>query len=131
MGRRLKSPVVDPDLARFIAVAEPSRWAMIRVLRARAHSVQEVAREVGLSLPVTSRHLQQLRAAGIVSAERRGKSLYCTLSSPDTVGGRWLARAFGAPTAPASRPARPSPRSPKPAPAPSPLPRRELDDYLL
>lgn len=148
MGRRPKAPIVDPDLARFIAVADPSRWAIVRVLRTRPRSVQEVAREVGLSLPVTSRHLQQLRAAGIVTAERRGKTLLCTLSSPDTAGGRWLARALGGPSAVAPPPAsarprirvrreeRPS-RSPGPtparptAPAPALVPRRELDDYLL
>jgi DNA-binding transcriptional ArsR family regulator len=135
MGRRPKSPVVDPELARFIAVAEPSRWAMVRLLRTRARSVQEVAREVGLSMPVTSRHLQQLRATGIVTAERQGKNLYCRLSTPDTVGGRWLARAFGetmaTPTPRSSAPrARPSKRPAAPPPPPQ-VPRRDLDDYLL
>lgn len=136
MGRRPKSPIVDPELARFIAVAEPSRWAMVRLLRSRARSVQEVAREVGLSMPVTSRHLQQLRRAGIVTAERQGKNLFCRLSTPDTAGGRWLARAFGesmatpaARSAPRVRTAK-RPAAPPPAPPPS-VPRRDLDDYLL
>lgn len=137
MGRRPKSPIVDPELARFIAVAEPSRWAMVRLLRSRARSVQEVAREVGLSMPVTSRHLQQLRRAGIVTAERQGKSVYCRLSTTDTDGGRWLARAFGeAATAPARRgpaPARAARHAAPPPPPPPPpsVPRRDLDDYLL
>lgn len=134
MGRRPKSPIVDPELARFIAVAEPSRWAMVRLLRTRARSVQEVAREVGLSMPVTSRHLQQLRRAGIVTAERQGKSVYCRLSTPDTAGGRWLARAFGeAATAPARRATPPPARDAKRAAPPPPpsVPRRDLDDYLL
>ena len=136
MGRRPKSPIVDPELARFIAVAEPSRWAMVRLLRSRARSVQEVAREVGLSMPVTSRHLQQLRRAGIVTAERQGKSLFCRLSTTDTAGGRWLARAFGESmatpaerSAPRVRPAK-RPAAPPPPPPPS-VPRRDLDDYLL
>ena len=132
MGRRPKPPIVDPDLARFIAVADPSRWAMVRVLRARPRSVQEVAREVGLSLPVTSRHLQRLRAAGIVTAERRGKTLVCALSSTDTAGGRWLARAMGGPMAAAAPAPSPRPRVRTSAERPSPsLPRRDLDDYLL
>jgi DNA-binding transcriptional ArsR family regulator len=146
MGRRPKPPIVDPELARFIAVADPSRWAMVRLLAARPRSVQEVARAVGLSLPVTSRHLQRLRAAGVVTAERRGKTLLCTLSPRDTVGGSWLARAMAPPSASASPDARrvsvrrAPPRPPhaaEPATAtapvtPSPsLPRRELDDYLL
>jgi DNA-binding transcriptional ArsR family regulator len=143
MGRRPKAPIVDPELARFIAVADPSRWAMVRLLAARPRSVQEVAREVGLSLPVTSRHLQHLRRAGIVTAERRGKTLLCALSPRDTVGGHWLARAMaGAPGTPMETRRvtvrRPRPRretvtasvTPSPSPSPS-LPRRELDDYLL
>lgn len=151
MGRRRKAPIVDPELARFIAVADPSRWAMVRLLRDRPRSVQEVARAVGLSLPVTSRHLQRMRAAGIVTAERRGKTLLCALSTPDTAGGSWLLRAFGSAgsgmAATAAR--RVTVRRPKSVPklepvaapsvtraavAPSPrpsLPRRELDDYLL
>jgi DNA-binding transcriptional ArsR family regulator len=152
MGRRRKAPIVDPELARFIAVADPSRWAMVRLLRDRPCSVQEVAREVGLSLPVTSRHLQRLRAAGIVTAERRGKTLLCALSSPDTAGGGWLVRAFGSVGASlVADPLRVTVRRPKAAtklkpvaaapltraavaagPAVRPvLPRRELDDYLL
>ncbi|HEV8481343.1 MAG TPA: metalloregulator ArsR/SmtB family transcription factor [Candidatus Eisenbacteria bacterium] len=152
MGRRRKAPIVDPDLARFIAVAEPSRWAMVGLLRERPRSVQEVAREVGLSLPVTSRHLQRMRAAGIVTAERRGKTLLCALSSPDTAGGGWLERAFGSAgaavaiaatrrvtvrrpkAAPKLEPvtAEPLSRAVDPTPAVRPtLPRRELDDYLL
>lgn len=153
MGRRRKAPIVDPELARFIAVADPSRWAMVRLLADRPRSVQEVAREVGLSLPVTSRHLQRMRAAGIVTAERRGKTLLCALSSPDTAGGGWLVRAFGsagaatmaaasgrvtvrrAKTIPKPKPIATEPRAraavaPSPAVRPS-LPRRELDDYLL
>jgi len=152
MGRRRKPPIVDPELARFIAVADPSRWAMVRLLRDRPCSVQEVAREVGLSLPVTSRHLQRLRAAGVVTAERRGKTLLCALSPPDTAGGGWLLRAFGSAGAPAGTAARRvTVRRPKVVPKPKPapaepvtraavepssavrpaLPRRELDDYLL
>jgi len=149
MGRRPKPPIVDPELARFIAVADPSRWAILRLLADRPRSVQDVAREVGLSLPVTSRHLQRLRAAGVVSAERRGKTLLCALSPPHTAGGNWLARAMegkgGARPhpAPSARvsvrrerqgPAihsTASPTSSAPVARPPSLPRRELDDYLL
>lgn len=147
MGRRPKAPIVDPELVRFIAVADPSRWAMVRLLRARPCSVQEVAREVGLSLPVTSRHLQRLRAAGIVTAERRGKTLLCTLSPKDTAGGSWLARAIegstpATPRAPRDQARRVTVRRERPIRASIPtavasaastplLPRRELDDYLL
>jgi DNA-binding transcriptional ArsR family regulator len=96
---------------------------------------------------VTSRHLQRLRQAGIVTAERRGKMLLCTLSPRDTVGGDWLARAIQGSTPPVPRdePRRVTVRRERPrraaatataAAVPSiattpVLPRRELDDYLL
>ena len=146
MGRRPKAPIVDPELVRFIAVADPSRWAMVRLLGSRPRSVQEVAREVGLSLPVTSRHLQRLRQAGIVIAERRGKMLLCALSPRNTVGGEWLARAIQGSTPPVAskeqgrvtvRRERPRRAATAAAAAVASiattplLPRRELDDYLL
>jgi len=140
MGRRPKAPIEDPELERLIAVAEPSRWAMLRLLSDRPRSVGEVAEAVGLSLPVASRHLQRLRACGLVSAERHGKSLVCALSESDTAGGLWLTRTLGEVVS-ARSPARPVSqklrrRDSRPGhtasrPVVSSPPRQELDDYLL
>jgi DNA-binding transcriptional ArsR family regulator len=143
-------PITDPDLARLMALAEPSRWAMVRLLAERPRNVGEVAHAVGLSLAVTSRHLQRLRAVGLVEAVRDGKTLSCALPAPETPGGRWLASLLGLHGAPprSGRAAPPVPR-PEPAPvgaaaaaaaaparraarpAPAPPARREMDDFLL
>jgi DNA-binding transcriptional ArsR family regulator len=141
-------PITDPDLARLMALAEPSRWAMVRLLAERPRNVGEVAHAVGLSLAVTSRHLQRLRAAGLVEAARDGKTLSCALPGPETPGGRWLASLLGLRGAPprgahaaprpeaaaavasAPRPA-PAARRAAPRPAPPPPAKREMDDFLL
>lgn len=91
MARRPKPENLEPLLDRMMALAEPSRWSIMRLLGARPLSVGEIARATGLSLAVTSRHVQRLRAAGLVIAERRGKELLCSRSAPDTPTGSWLA----------------------------------------
>ena len=145
MGRPRRGKITDPELARLMALAEPSRWAMVRLLAERARSVGEVAEATRLSLAVASRHLQRLRSAGLVDAEREGKTLVCALADADSPGGRWLETAFGlhapvrrreAPSNPAPGPARDgnetgeAARS-RTAPAPRRLPRQEIDDFLL
>jgi DNA-binding transcriptional ArsR family regulator len=145
MGRPRRGKITDPDLARLMALAEPSRWAMVRLLAQGARSVGEVAEATRLSLAVASRHLQRLRAAGLVSAAREGKVLVCELAAADSPGGRWLEVAFGlrAPgrrRAPAAEPGALAPRAGKraaqsPRPRPGPAPRRpagrEMEDFLL
>ena len=151
MARPRRMPITDPDLARLMALAEPSRWAMVRLLAERPRNVGEVAHAVGLSLAVTSRHLQRLRAVGLVEAVRDGKTLSCALPAPETSAGRWLASLLGLHGAPPrSGRAAPPARRPEPAPvgattsppvaparraaarpAPAPPARREMDDFLL
>jgi DNA-binding transcriptional ArsR family regulator len=142
MARPRRMPITDPDLERLMALAEPSRWAMMRLLAERPRSVGEVAQAMRLSLAVTSRHLQRLRAAGLVVAARDGKNLSCALAGPESAAGRWLASLLGLPAAPprpkpsetASAPeavtASASPRAAS-RPAPAALPKREMDDFLL
>ena len=122
-----------------MALAEPSRWAMVRLLAERPRSVGEVAAAVGLSLAVTSRHLQRLRAARLVVAQRRGKNLSCALAGSDSAAGQWLAAALGIRDAgPHSSPAVAAPapvalarRRPLTRPEPAGRPKREMDDFLL
>ena len=71
----------NPNLADEIAIlhanlcsalADPHRILIIYVLSERPHMVNDLATEVGLSQPATSRHLKTLREAGIVRANRQG-----------------------------------------------------------
>jgi len=59
----------------FNAIAEPRRRAIIELLAdGRAHSVGELVNAMELAQPAVSKHLGVLRAVGLVSVERVGKS---------------------------------------------------------
>ena len=48
------------------ALADPSRRALIELLRERPRAAGELARNLGLPPPVMSRHLRTLRESGLV-----------------------------------------------------------------
>jgi DNA-binding transcriptional ArsR family regulator len=90
MARRPKPTNLEPLLNRMMALAEPSRWSIVRLLGEKPRTVGQLARATGLSLAVTSRHVQRLRSVGLVVGEKRGKELHCARSGPETVVGQWL-----------------------------------------
>jgi DNA-binding transcriptional ArsR family regulator len=58
----------------FRAVADPTRRAALEVLGNRRElPVTELAEELGVGLPMLSRHLAVLRSAGLVSEQRAGR----------------------------------------------------------
>ncbi|MFN3585682.1 ArsR/SmtB family transcription factor [Phenylobacterium sp.] len=57
------SAAVDRTLA---ALADPTRRRVVDLLAQRPRPAGELAREVGVSAPVMSRHLKTLRAGGLV-----------------------------------------------------------------
>lgn len=77
----------SPDLRRhldvplFRALADPSRAAILASMAeaARPLRVSEVGTCCPQDLSVVSRHLAQLRAAGIVESERRGREVWYRL----------------------------------------------------
>ena len=87
MARRPRPKNLDPLLVRLMALAEPSRWRLLEILRERSATVQQLATESGLSLAVTSRHVSRLRQSGLVIGERHGKELRCRPADPEDAGG--------------------------------------------
>lgn len=61
----------------FAALAHASRRRILIVLNARggAMTAGEIARRFSCTWPTTSRHLRTLEAAGLVTAERRGREV--------------------------------------------------------
>jgi DNA-binding transcriptional ArsR family regulator len=57
----------------FNAIAEPQRRAILVLLRAGERPVTELARELRMSQPGASKHLQVLRKVGLVRDRRAGK----------------------------------------------------------
>ena len=50
----------------FLALGDPARLAVIRLLRKKPRRSSDIASELSLSRPTTSRHLGVLRKAGLV-----------------------------------------------------------------
>src|SRR6185436_18442922 len=65
----------------FGALGDPTRRAILRVLRKGSHTAGEIAEHFHLTKPTLSHHFRMLRTAGLVRAERRGTSVVYTLQS--------------------------------------------------
>jgi DNA-binding transcriptional ArsR family regulator len=66
----------------FNAIAEPRRRELVALLaRGNPRSVGELVDALGLAQPAVSKHLAVLRAVGLVSVRRQGKSRLYTLNA--------------------------------------------------
>lgn len=68
------------------AMAHPSRLYMVEQLASGEKSVAELTELVGADMSTVSKHLSQLRAAGIVSDRRQGAQIYYRLLAPCVMG---------------------------------------------
>lgn len=57
------------------ALADPRRILMLYTLHEYPRNVSDLAKEIGISQPATSRHLKILRQRSLVSATRKGASV--------------------------------------------------------
>ena len=62
----------------FAALSDPTRRAILKMLRAGSKPAGEIAEAFQ---PTLSHHFRVLRAAGLVRAERRGTSIVYTLQT--------------------------------------------------
>jgi len=75
------------------ALADPSRILILYALNERPRNVSDLAKELGLSQPTASRHLNLLRERGLVSAQREGQSVIHTLTDQRVIQALDLLRA--------------------------------------
>lgn len=68
------------------AIASPHRLEILEVLAQGERTVDSIASETSLSVANTSRHLQQLRQAQLVSTRRDGLFVHYRLSGPEVIG---------------------------------------------
>lgn len=64
------------------ALAHPARLFMVDKLAEREFCVCELTEMVGCDMSTVSRHLAQLREAGIVEDEKRGTQVFYRLAMP-------------------------------------------------
>ena len=65
----------------FRAIADPTRREILTLLRGGRRSVGEIAANFRTSRPAISRHLRQLRSAGLVVSHKHGASQLCDLNA--------------------------------------------------
>lgn len=66
----------------FKALAHPMRIFMLDKLKERSWCVCELALEVGINKSVASKHLSQLKTAGLIEDEKRGTLVEYSLVAP-------------------------------------------------
>lgn len=79
--------MLDPELiplvaARFKALGEPGRLALLAALHEGEKSVGELAQATRRGQPNVSQHLAQLSGAGLVAARREGNRIYYRIADP-------------------------------------------------
>lgn len=69
--------------ALFTALADPARWRLVTLLAERPRPVGVLAQLAGARQPQTTKHLQTLERAGIVTSQRSGqRRIYALQSAP-------------------------------------------------
>ncbi len=89
-------PLASPSLDQvFMALADPTRRAILAMLLEDDMAVTDVAEPFAMSLAAISKHLGILAAAGLISQEKRGRVKWCKLE-PDALreASIWM-QAFG------------------------------------
>jgi len=79
----------------FMALADPTRRAILSMLLEDDMAVSDVAEPISMSLAAVSKHLAILANAGLISQEKRGRVKWCKLE-PDALRSAtvWM-QAFG------------------------------------
>jgi DNA-binding transcriptional ArsR family regulator len=67
--------------ALLIALADPARWRLVTLLAERPRSVGVLAQLAEARQPQTTKHLQTLERAGVVTSQRTGQRRVYALRS--------------------------------------------------
>ena len=77
----------EGEAALLKALSNPVRLRIVHgLLRTGCHNVGCIETRIGISQSGISQHLQKLRAAGIVEAERQGNEVFYRVASPEAAG---------------------------------------------
>lgn len=78
----LKQEITQLEANFCAALSDPLRLLILYTLNEGARNVTELATELGLNQPTTSRHLKILRERGLVETLRNGTTITYRLSDP-------------------------------------------------
>lgn len=74
----MSRPAASADI--FVAIADPTRRAILDMLRDGEQPVKQLAEPFDMSLPAISQHLQVLCTAGLVTQHRVGRQRFYRLN---------------------------------------------------
>lgn len=75
----------------FAALADPTRRAMLAMLRKGARSVSDLAQPFPMSLQAAMKHLDVLSNAGLITRKKEGRTVQCALRPQQLKAAtRWL-----------------------------------------
>ena len=66
-------------------VAHPVRLRIVEILESGERSVTELQELLGVTQPLTSQHLSQMRVRGVLGSRREGSQVYYSIANPDVV----------------------------------------------
>jgi len=66
-------------------VAHPVRLRIVELLESGEKSVNELKDLLGVTQPLTSQHLSQMRMRGVLGSRREGTLVYYSIANPDVV----------------------------------------------
>ena len=75
------APISGPLDRAFLALADPTRRAMVERLSQGAASVSELASPFAMSLPAILQHLSVLEGAGLISSAKQGRVRICRIEA--------------------------------------------------
>lgn len=82
---------IRPMVETFAALAEPSRFRIVELLREGPRSVNAIGETLGLNQPQVSKHLRVLKAAHLVDVEPKAQQrLYALRPAPLLELQNWL-----------------------------------------
>jgi ArsR family transcriptional regulator len=66
-------------------VAHPVRLRIVEILESGERSVSELKELLGVTQPLTSQHLSQMRVRGVLGSRREGAQVYYSIADPGVV----------------------------------------------
>jgi ArsR family transcriptional regulator len=66
-------------------VAHPLRLRIVELLESGEKSVNELKDLLGVTQPLTSQHLSQMRMRGVLGSRREGTLVFYSIANPDVV----------------------------------------------
>ena len=82
MSKKQSREALEQIAARFRALSEPTRLAIVQELKSGERTVGELVEAIGLSQANVSKQLSVLRDAGFLRREQRGTSAVYSISDP-------------------------------------------------